>query len=544
MNNNFLLIDVELPRPDGDGVQFHSRMATHHPIGLLYLAAHAKAEFPDLNFKIFHTVTSVDPEGEIRDILNSFEPGVVGLRAMSHFKPQFDNLARLVRKHRPETMIFGGGPYPSASYEDLLAERIIDIAIINEGERTFNQLIQRLGDHWSLPADVHGTAVLEGEAVKLNPPQAVIEDLDTLEFPDYSLLDMNGYAGIFSQSHQEVSQSAFICATRGCPFLCKYCHLAFGKKIRRRSPDNIIAEMEVHYSSRGMRDFVFVDDIFNSPIRETKELLSLIIKRLPDITLNFPNGLRADILDEEALDLFAEAGTVHMALAVETASARLQKLIGKSLNIERARAMIDYASRRFVVRGFFMTGFPTETLEEAMGTIEFAKEMTFMAAPQLAILRIYPGTYYYDLLDPSEEEARLISDQAIASANPTLFGNPTFYGDIFSRDRVPLTGEDVQQIRWAWQREVVQNPDRISDSHQILERHYDKDHILNFYKNFFEKPNFTERTLNSLLASAAEDKTFENSSSFSYGSRPPPIAGGGGAGMGKSEILVPGVPAE
>jgi radical SAM superfamily enzyme YgiQ (UPF0313 family) len=119
----------------------------------------------------------------------------------------------------------------------------------------------------------------------------------------------------------------------------------------------------------------------------------------------FPNGVRADIIDESVLDALAEAGTYAMAVAVETVTPRLQTLIQKNLEVDQVRRVIDWADDRgIMVVGFFMVGFPTETPEEMRATVDFAVESRlstghfFTVTPQ-------PGTPLYPLAQSESPEA-------------------------------------------------------------------------------------------------------------------------------------------
>ena len=254
-----------------------------------------------------------------------------------------------------------------------------------------------------------------------------------------------------------------------------------------------------------MRDFVFVDDIFNVPKKTAKEILRQIIKKFPDITLNFSNGLRSDRLDDEILDLFEEAGTVQMSLAFETATPRLQKLIVKYLDIPKAIEMTEKASRRFIIRALYMVGFPTETMEEAEATIELAKGMTYVAEPGLSIVRVYPGTPLFDALNPTPEEARLIEEQTAKAFTGSNMNDPLFYGDYFPDTKVPIRGKDCQNIKWGWVRNVIHNKERIRNSHTVLEKHLNKEQILTFYRNLYQKPDFDQHRLEQWLNFADRD---------------------------------------
>ena len=404
----------------------------------------------------------------------------------------------------PSVFLVGGGPYPSSSYLEIVGSHV-DLVVIGEGEKTFVELIEKLNETQTLPINLIGTAVWLDGQVKKNEGRPVLENLDELPFPDYGLIDTSDYQGIYNLANLSTQTCAFIESSRGCTYKCYYCHAALSKTVRRRSAHLVIEEMAEHYHKRGLRDFVFVDDIFNVPKKIAKDILRRIIKNFPDATLNFSNGLRADRLDDEILDLFEEAGTVQMSLAFETATPRLQKLIVKHLDIPKAVEMTEKASRRFIVRTLFMVGFPTETMEEAEATIRLSKGLTYVAEPGLSIVRVYPGTPLFDALNPTPEEARLIEEQTSTALSSHYMDEPSFYGDYFSIEKVPIRGRDCQNIRWGWVRDIVHNKERIRNSHTILEKHLNQEQILTFYRNLYQKPDFDQRTLKTWLNFASRD---------------------------------------
>ncbi|PIQ96301.1 MAG: hypothetical protein COV67_10270 [Nitrospinae bacterium CG11_big_fil_rev_8_21_14_0_20_56_8] len=506
MIQRILLVDIEYDRQmAGQITEYEAAGNTHHPLGLMYLAAMVRKQFPDVQVRILHTATCQNAEESLKTALKEFSPQLVGLRALSLFQKPFKHLAQVVRETRPEAFLIGGGPYPSGSYREIV-DNVVDLVVRGEGEMTFVELIEWLNRHGTYPDHLDGTVVKVNGELIINPARGEIENIDVLPKPAYNLIQLSDYKGIYNLANQSTATCVFIESSRGCTYKCYYCHAALSKTVRRRSPELVLDELQDHYN-RGVRDFVFVDDIFNVPKKIAKEILRGIIQRLPGVSLNFSNGLRADRLDDEILDLFEEAGTVQMSLAVETATPRLQKLIVKYLDIPKAAEMIHKASQRFIVRTLFMVGFPTESLEEAWSTVNMAKEFSYVAEPAMSIVRVYPGTPLFDALNPTPVEARKIEDQTADSLLTRLMDSPSFYGDFFPREKVPLTGKNIQEIRWEWMRNIYHNRERIRNSHGVLERHLNHEQILTFYRNLYQKPDFDDKTLERFLGYARTESS-------------------------------------
>jgi amino acid adenylation domain-containing protein len=219
-----------------------------------------------------------------------------------------------------------------------------------------------------------------------------IEDFDGLPIPDRSLVDYEKYSKFIGITI--VKNYISLQSTRGCPYNCAYCHKIWPKKHFVRSAENIFEEIKQYYNM-GVRRFSFIDDVFNLDIKNSRKFFELILKNGLDIQIYFPNGLRGDLLTPEYMDLMIEAGTIQISFALETASPRLQKLVGKNLNIDRMYNNIDYICKKhpqIILDLFTMHGFPSETEEEAMMTLDYIKSFQWLHFPYIFILKIYPNT--------------------------------------------------------------------------------------------------------------------------------------------------------
>ena len=257
----------------------------------------------------------------------------------------------------------------------------------------------------SLQAKIHLTEV-----------RSQITDLDFLPIPDRSLVDYEKYNQFLGQAM--VKNFVSLMGTRGCPYYCAYCHKIWPKRHVIRSAENIFAEVKLYYDT-GVRRFAFIDDIFNLDRKNSMRFFNLIIENGLDVQLFFPNGMRADILTKDYIDLMVKAGTISVAFAIETASPRLQKLIGKNLNLEKCRENIEYMVKKYphvILELFTMHGFPSETKEEALMTLDFIKSVKWLHFPYVSILRIYPST---DMAKLAIENG--ISEEAIFRSEDLAF---------------------------------------------------------------------------------------------------------------------------
>jgi radical SAM superfamily enzyme YgiQ (UPF0313 family) len=251
-------------------------------------------------------------------------------------------------------------------------------------------------EDWQASILLAETGVIERHSfrvpVYVTAPRPQITDFNGMPIPDRSLVDYEKYDKYIGQAL--VKHGISLQGTRGCPYHCAYCHKIWPKKYVVRSAENIFAELQLYYNM-GVRRFAFIDDIFNLDIANSTRFFQLIIENGLDIQLFFPNGLRGDILTEEYIDLMVRAGTVLIPFALETASPRLQKLIGKNLKLDKFRRNIEYVSEKYphvILDLFTMHGFPTETEEEAMMTLNFIKSLKWCHFVYVFVVKIFPNT--------------------------------------------------------------------------------------------------------------------------------------------------------
>jgi anaerobic magnesium-protoporphyrin IX monomethyl ester cyclase len=365
----------------------------------MMVAAVARERHPDLHL-IDMKVEGWTPE-QAADALERLAPDVVGLSAMTYEAGCMHALAREIRRRLPAARIVCGGPHPSVAAADVLADAAVDYVVRGEGELTFLELLDGLE---AGRADWDGCQGLswrrgDGEVVH-EPDRPPPARLDELPFPAWDLIDHRKYhtvpRGGVIYAHKEF---ATMFSSRACPWRCTYCHNSYGKTFRERSAEHVLAEIELLVTRHGVRELVFMDDIFNFRPERAKKIARGIIERGWKLALTFPNGFRGDILDEELVDLLQRAGMYRCMVAVESAVPRIQKVMKKNLKIDRVGRIVEYIARRGVmVHGAFMLGFPTETEEEMRATIDWASRSAFHTA---AFFRVIPfkGTELFEQVE-------------------------------------------------------------------------------------------------------------------------------------------------
>ena len=363
---------------------------THvHPLGIMCIASSVRAAgFGDVHI-LDMKVEGWDAARAVEE-LERLAPDVVGLSAMTYEAGCMHEVARGLRKRLPAVKIVCGGPHPSVAADDVMADSSVDLVVRGEGEETFVELMQGLEagrTNWTGCLGI--TWRDEQGSIHGEPDRSPPARLDDLPFPAWDLIDHSKYhtvpRGGVIYAHKEF---ATMFSSRACPWRCTYCHNSYGKAFRDRSAENVLAEIDLLVQEHGVKEIVFMDDIFNFKADRAKAIARGLIERNYGLKLTFPNGFRGDILDEELVVLLKKAGMYRCMVAVESAVPRMQKVMKKNLKIEKVRRIVDFIARQgIMVHGAFMLGFPTETEEEMQATIDWAADSSFHTA---AFFRVIP----------------------------------------------------------------------------------------------------------------------------------------------------------
>jgi len=351
------------------------------PLGLLYVASALRqagwsVQLLDLTFE-----KDLSRLGELLDA----GPAAVGMSVTSPILDRAVEVLGFVRDRRPGVPVILGGPHATAFPEDGLA-RGFDYCVVGDGERAVVALMEghEAGDvsgvpglAWRLPS---------GE-MRSNPP-LYVKDLNTLPFPDRSLLDYGKYEKL-----------GFI-TTRGCPYNCFYCKpmqdKLFGRKVRRRSPENVVEEIVRATELLGKRLIHFRDDTITlGGLDWFTEFNRLVKARVPG-GISFQCNSRVDQVTDEKLALMKDAGCAQIFFGVESGSQKVLDFYQKGTTPAQAVEAFRLCKRyKIQTVAAIMLGAPVETVEDLKLTYNLIKKIkpdnwiVYTTTP-------FPGNYLYD----------------------------------------------------------------------------------------------------------------------------------------------------
>jgi radical SAM superfamily enzyme YgiQ (UPF0313 family) len=207
--------------------------------------------------------------------------------------------------------------------------------------------------------------------------------LDKLGIPAWDLIKPYEYPEAQHGAFFKNFPIAPITITRGCPYSCTFCAGNFisGKIFRKRSARHVVEEIKTLHDKYGIREIHITDDNFTLDKDFAKDVLRHIKQMDFKISWSVPNGIRAESLDEELLSLMKETGLYLISLGIESGSDRILKLMKKNTTTSLMKDTIERIRKFDIdIAGFFIIGFPGETLGDIERTIQFSLDLDIIRA--------------------------------------------------------------------------------------------------------------------------------------------------------------------
>lgn len=285
------------------------------------------------------------------------------------------DVARAVRSIDPAVPIVWGGPHATLMARQTLESPLVDIVVMNEGDRVFMELVDALKRRADL-SPIRGLGYKRSGQIKINAPAPLIDDLDAMPQMPYHLVDVPKYSSLTVNGMPSID----IVTSRGCPHDCAFCSTPVTSERRWRalSVDKIIETIVFLKSRYGIQTFYMVDDNFMVDLKRVERFLDALKESGLKIFWG-TQGVCVETVKRMSsglVDKIEESGCIEMSIGVESANPEILTMINKKLNVADVfEANEKLAGRSISVKFNMIIGFPGETIGGIQKTVQLALDL-------------------------------------------------------------------------------------------------------------------------------------------------------------------------
>lgn len=369
---------VTLIEPKPPGYHVYSRVALPR-LGLPLMGAMLKNKGRDV--KVYCQ------EIEDIDYADALASDLIGISTTTSTAPEGYKIAQRFREAGIPVVM--GGSHSSFLPDETL--QYADYCVRGEGEYTLLELIDAI-ESGSGFGSVSGLSYKSGNETRHNSPRPLVHDLDSLPFPDLSLIQGRDKIGITP-----------IATSRGCPFDCNFCSVTrmFGRGYRERGIESIVSELKYLDPSK----IFFYDDNFTANRERTKRLLDAMLSQ--GVTRSWTAQTRTDVVrDKELLRLMKRSECYMLYIGFESVNPATLAEYNKRQKVEEiVEAVRLLHEHGIMTHGMFIFGAENDDAASLRQTLQFALK-NYIDTVQFLILTPLPGTPYFDDM---EREDRLLT---------------------------------------------------------------------------------------------------------------------------------------
>jgi len=258
--------------------------------------------------------------------VEALRPDIVAYSSSTGEAKHYLRLNKEIKKRFPHVFTIMGGPHPTF-FPGFIRDSTLDAICVGEGEGAFRDILGALSEGRSVEGIQNIVTKKNGSPVS---PRDLVEDLDSLPFPDYPLFYDQRMMGRYPLKSFMVG--------RGCPYNCTYCFNAGwrrlyqgkGKVLRRHSVSYVVEDILRVKNQWPLSCVKFYDDIFCYRADEWLEEFSR--KYGEKVGTPFFILTRADLLTEEMVKLFKHAGCKTISMSIEAGNPEIRKgVLGRDM---------------------------------------------------------------------------------------------------------------------------------------------------------------------------------------------------------------------
>ncbi len=351
-------------------------------IGPAFLAASLRAA--GHTSELFRATVDHSPSA-VLEVVRDEAPDLIGFSLTTRQWGRARDLAAFLRQHG-DWPVVAGGLHPTFAPEAVLASAGFDAVCLGEGDHALVEYVEHLAGRGPPPAS--NVWLRGGTRPPLREP---FQPIDGLPFLARDHLDE--HRGIVHMSTQ-----------RGCPFPCTYCAARMYDELyesngqaygRRRSVENVMAELHAVGGRRTSSYVIFLDDTFTLHHPWVRAFCE---RYRDEIGVPFSLHARVETVNQRLLETLAAAGCSHVVYGVESGSARVRRdIMERYATNERFIEVFDW-TRQVGIRttANYMLGLPGETPEDLDETLALAERLDAFDFAYF-VFYPYPGTRLFQV---------------------------------------------------------------------------------------------------------------------------------------------------
>ncbi|MEB8434286.1 radical SAM protein [Cocleimonas sp. KMM 6892] len=349
-------------------------------------------------------------------------------------------IAKYCKEIKPDMPVLMGGGYVNTELRTLKDIRLfeyVDYILLDDGEQPLLSLLDYLqgkGTEADLVRTYHlkNKHLEKAELVYSNNKQLPDVPHKDIGTPCYDGLPLDKYLSLcemLNPMHRIWSDGRWnkLTVAHGCYWSkCTFCDISLDYigRYDEAGADIIVERIEQLITETGQTGFHFVDEA--APPKVLFAMAEKLIEK--NLIITWWGNIRFEkTFTPEKCQLLADSGCIAISGGLEVASDRLLTLMKKGVSIEKvARVTRGFADAGILVHAYLMYGFPTQTAEETVDSLEVVRQLMFHGCFQSAYWHRFSATIHSPVgLQPDEYKITLHPNKNITFANNDVaFSDP------------------------------------------------------------------------------------------------------------------------
>ena len=341
-----------------------------------------------------------NPADATRDCCKSESFDLWGITATSPQMPSAFMVLDIIREYDPGKRVILGGPHVTLVNSAQKIEQKKHLP--GRATRAFSELTQAFDSVVCGDGEIAVFNALTDQSPRVidgdDPKSSLFmtnANFDDMPFPARHLVDVPSY-----RYSIDGERALSLISQLGCPFECGFCGgrlSPFLRRIRRRTPENVVAEIRHLHETYGVRGFMDYADEVNLTTA-TIPMMNGIADLQASLGVDF--RLRAfcksELLTDAQAQAMYRAGFRWILVGFESGDDHILQNINKKATKDENTRCMEIATRHGLkVKALMSVGHPGESAE----TIENTKQWVLQSAPadfDCTVITTYPGTPYFD----------------------------------------------------------------------------------------------------------------------------------------------------